>query len=237
MGFYEATTHPQIKRYADKRTGATRYLVRYRTDQDLLTMKRGFGTMRDAKAFLADQETAKATGAFIAQSAGDITIWELAEPWLQHKASVTSRSYAAALDASWRIQVEQRWAHVAVSRVQSTAARDWIAQLAAERSGTTVARAYGILAAILDDAVADRRLARNPARGIRLPRRGSKARRYLTAPEVEALAGAVGERWRLVVLVLAWCGLRWGEMAALRVRDVNALRGRVLVQRATAKVK
>lgn len=236
MGFYEATTHPQVKKYADKRTGATRYLVRYRTDLGRLTMKRGFGTMRDAKAFLAEQETTKAEGRFIAQSAGLVSVGDLAAPWLAHKAATQSRSYAAALDASWRTHVKERWADVAVSRVQTTAVRDWVAELARERSGTTVARAFGILAGVLDDAVADQRIARNPARGVTLPRRAAKARRYLTPAEVEALAAAVGERWRPVVLVLAWTGLRWGEMAALRVRDVNFLRGRLLVQRAVVKV-
>lgn len=237
MGYYTETTHPQIKKYEAARTGATRYLVRYRTDQGRLTMKRGFTTMRDAKAFLADVETSKATGTFVSQSAGAATIGELADPWLAHKAAVQSRSYADALDASWRTHVRDRWADVAVSRVQTSAVRDWVAELATTRSATTVARAYGILAGILDDAVADQRLARNPARGVKLPRSGSKTRRYLTAAEVEALADAVGERWRPVLHVLAWTGLRWGEMAALRIRDVNFLRGRLLVQRAVVKVK
>jgi integrase len=46
---------------------------------------------------------------------------------------------------------------------------------------------------------------------------------------VHELADACGEEYRLMVLVLGYTGLRWGEMAALRVRRVDFLRRRVLV--------
>ena len=38
-------------------------------------------------------------------------------------------------------------------------------------SASSVAHAQTVLAGILDDAVADRRLATNPARGVKLPRK------------------------------------------------------------------
>ena len=41
---------------------------------------------------------------------------------------------------------------------------------------------------------------------------------------------------RLVVLTLAYSGLRWGELAALRVRDVDLLRGRLRVRRPVTEV-
>jgi integrase len=39
-----------------------------------------------------------------------------------------------------------------------------------------------------------------------------------------------------VILALAYSGLRWGELAALRVRDVDLLRGRLSVRRAVTEV-
>ncbi|WP_253869947.1 site-specific integrase [Mycobacterium sp. 1164966.3] len=39
-----------------------------------------------------------------------------------------------------------------------------------------------------------------------------------------------------IVLLLATTGLRWGEMAALRVRDVDLSRGRIRVERSASKV-
>jgi integrase len=48
--------------------------------------------------------------------------------------------------------------------------------------------------------------------------------------EVEALAAALPERFRLVVLLAAWCQLRRGELLGLRRRDVDLLRGTISVE-------
>ena len=70
---------------------------------------------------------------------------------------------------------------------------------------------------MLDLAVRDARIRRNSAVGDKLPRGPVTPRRYLTHQQVAQLADAAGDH-RLVVLTLAYCGLRWGELAALRVR-------------------
>jgi integrase len=88
---------------------------------------------------------------------------------------------------------------------------------------------------ILDLAVRDRRLLSNPAAGVRLPRGESPARRFLNADEVTALANAAGKD-RVLVLVLAYCGLRFGEAAALRVADLDLLRRRIRVERSVTDI-
>lgn len=104
----------------------------------------------------------------------------------------------------------------------------WVARLGAGKSATTVLRAHGVLAGILDAAVKDRRLARNPARGVSLPRKVRKQRVYLSIEQVEWLADESGEHATLVY-TLAYTGLRWGEVTALRIRHVDALRRRLTV--------
>jgi integrase len=94
---------------------------------------------------------------------------------------------------------------------------------------TTVLRAHGVLSGILADAVKGKRLAVNPAKGVEnLPRKTAKRHVYLSADDVNRLAEEAGEH-RALVLVLTYCGLRWGEAVALRVRDVAFLRGRITV--------
>ena len=88
--------------------------------------------------------------------------------------------------------------------------------LATERSASTVIRAYGVLAALLDVAVRDRRILSNPARGVKLPRKAGKEKVYLSHEQVELLASSAGDKETLV-LFLAYTGLRWGEVTALRV--------------------
>ena len=87
-----------------------------------------------------------------------------------------------------------------------------------EGSGpVTVIRAFGVLAGILDDAVRDRRLTVDPARGVKLPRKVRREHRYLTDEQVWELARQAGPDKGTIVLVLAYCGLRWGELAGLHV--------------------
>jgi integrase len=91
-----------------------------------------------------------------------------------------------------------------------------------------VSRAHYVLSAILVDAVRDNLLARNPAAGIRLPRKNRKRPVYLTHRQVSGLAAAAG-RYEALVLLLAYTGLRWGEATGLRVRDLDMLRKRATV--------
>ncbi len=89
-----------------------------------------------------------------------------------------------------------------------------------------VATVYSVLARILDDAVRDRMLAANPARGVKLPKRPPRRNVYLSVEQLNRLADESG-RYRSLVLLLGVGGLRWGEAAALRVCDVDFLRRRV----------
>ncbi|HME15612.1 MAG TPA: site-specific integrase [Mycobacterium sp.] len=105
----------------------------------------------------------------------------------------------------------------------------WIATIRKTSGPTTVIRAYGVLAGILDDAVKSRRLTANPSRGMEnLPHKTGKRRVYLTVEDLARLASESGQHSALV-LTLAYTGIRWGEAVALRVRDVQFLRRRLTV--------
>ena len=101
-------------------------------------------------------------------------------------------------------------------------------------SASSVQRTHGLLSQMLDLAVRDRRLPANPAKGVKLPRKLPKVRRFLTADQVEALVVEC-EPYGLVVRFLAYTGLRWGEMAALRVHDVDPVRRRMLIARSVTE--
>jgi integrase len=53
----------------------------------------------------------------------------------------------------------------------------------------------------------------------------------LTVAEVYALADAVGPRYRALVLLACFCGLRWGELAALRRCHIDTAAAIVWVTR------
>lgn len=77
---YEGSQLATIEQY--KTNSGVRYRVRSRTPDRRQTVKRGFTTIRDAKAFAATVEVAKMTGAYVAPRAGRTTVAELTDAWL-----------------------------------------------------------------------------------------------------------------------------------------------------------
>lgn len=207
-----------------------RWRVRYRTPDRRQTDKRGFATKRDARAFAATIEARKALGTFVSTAAGRVTVDELAQAWLDKKKQLTAQSHYRTLESSWRTHVQPIWAMRDIAGITTIEVEAWITAMARRGHGTTtIRRAHAVLSGILSDAVKAHRLVINPAPGVEnLPRRVARRHCYLTASDVHALAVEAGEH-RVLVLLLAFCGLRWGEAIALRVGDVDFLRRRVLV--------
>ncbi len=208
-----------------------RYRVRYRTPDHRQTDKRGFKTKRDAQAFAATVEVKKLTGEFIPESAGRITVGELAPAWLERKEAMTAPSNYRMIESAWRVHVKSVWSHWQVNKIDAVHIEDWIAKMTAKGSGaTTVLRAHGVLLGILNDAIKRKRLAINPAAGLDdLPEKPSRRRVYLTSDDVHRLAAEAGDHGPLVYL-LAFTGVRWGEAVALRVKHVRFLRRRLLIE-------
>lgn len=127
----------------------------------------------------------------------------------------------------------------AIGDVRHSEVQAWIRRLSppgqASRAATKVKRAHGVLAGILDTAVCDRRIASNPARVVLLPRKGAKARVYLSVEQVELLVELVPEHAALVY-TLAYTGMRWGEVTGLRVRDLDLQRRRARFEENAVKV-
>ena len=225
-----------------------RYMVRFRTPDRTQSKKRGFKTKREAEAFAATVEVEKMRGEYVPPSLGRITVGELAPDWLARKQVDVKPSTYNAIDSSWRTHVEPRWGSTRIADIKLGMVERWIADMGRDEldddgnvlvkgSGATVViRAYGILAGILDDAVKAGRIVKNPARGVEnLPRKPKRRHKYLSAEDVAKLAHEAGRNCALV-LVLAYCGLRWGEAIALRVRDVDFLRRRLTVHENAVQV-
>ena len=130
-----------------------------------------------------------------------------------------------------------RWGTVRLVDVSHADVQAWVSELTASGlAPATVHKIHRVLSMILATAVKDGRLPRNPATGIDLPRASRSEKRYLTARQVADFADAAGPG-RLVVLVLAYTGLRWGELAALRVGRVDLLRRRLHVAESVTEVE
>jgi len=214
-----------------------RYEVRYIKPDGTKGGKRGFVRKREAEIWLADMESSRAHGLFMDPVAAQITVGEIGPAWLaSKKASMKPSSYAP-LNTAWTLRVQPKWGRWRLDDIKHTDVRDWVAELNTTLGATVTIRTFGVLASILDDAVHDKRITVNPARvsKVGLPRKQRGEHLYLSHSEAIALAGAAGDR-RLLVLVLAYCGIRWGEAAALRVKDVDFARGRLRITQNAVEV-
>ena len=98
------------------------------------------------------------------------------------------------------------------------------------------AHAYGLLRTITRAAVADDVITASPCR----VRGGGTVKRKITIrpatlAEIEVIAAKMPPRLRMLVVLAAWCGLRFGELTELRRKDVDLERGLLQVRRGVVR--
>jgi integrase len=218
-----------------KKLGPKRWQARYR-DAEHAEHAHNFSTKQAAKDWLDDATAGRVRGDYVDPRAGRVTVGTYAARWYDSTAVLkpkTQLGYRQILD----VHVLPRWGTIELRTVAASDVSTWVAQIAAKRSASTTRKALGVLRGVLDLAVTDRCLAVNPAVRVKQPRLPLVAQRFLTADELTSLAQkTTSERDRLLVLVLGWTGLRFGEVIALRRSDVDVLRRRIRVERSAVEV-
>ncbi|NUR08359.1 MAG: site-specific integrase [Nocardioidaceae bacterium] len=212
-------------------SGRVTWRVRY-YGPDLRERSKSFRLRRDAEAYDAKTRTERHRGDWVDPRRGRAT---LADVWadyervgMGHLRETTKSSYRN----SWR-HVAETFGQWPVAKIEHADVADWVTSLSARSGPDLVRYAHRVLCLVLDHAMKSRRVPINVARGVRLPRRPPGRDRFLTAPQVQLLADKLGRDGDLV-LAMAYLGLRWSELAALKVADVDLARRRVhVVERAT----
>ena len=114
--------------------------------------------------------------------------------------------------------------------------RTWRTQRLQATGPTVVAKSYRLLKAILETAVDDQLIRRNPCRLKGAGKEHPPERPIATIDQVDALAEAIGPRWRLMVYLAAYGPARPEELAALRRRNVDLQFVAVRVTRAAPEL-
>jgi integrase len=122
--------------------------------------------------------------------------------------------------------------------LDAMAVRAWLATMEREGVGArTRAKSYRLLSRILGTAIESGYLARNPCTIRGAAAEPAPEMRFATVAEIAALADAIPRRFRALVLVAAYTGLRWGELAGLRVRRVDLLHRQITVAEQLLEVR
>jgi integrase len=211
-----------------------KWRARYR-DANHFEHARHFARKRDAERWLASQEVAIARGEWVDPTLSKITVGEWLLQWLAHQVQLkptTMVRYEVAL----RRQILPRWEFVPLAKITHSDVSSWVHSLTDEGlAPATVRYAHRVLSLALTAAVRDGRLVKNVAEGVPLPRVVGKPKRFLIHDQVQTLAEACAPYGPLIK-VLAYAGLRWGEVVALTTRRVDLKRRRIEVVEAITEV-
>ncbi|NYI60273.1 tyrosine-type recombinase/integrase [Cellulomonas soli] len=162
------------------------------------------------------------------------TLRAYAEEWLDGRdlKPRTRQHYRQILDS----RILPEFGGRVLTEVTPAEVRAWHAALDPTKP-TIRAHSYALLRTIYSTAVADELVEANPCR---VKAAGSVTRaktiRPATLAELEVIVREMPERLRPMVLLAAWCALRFGELAELRRADVDLRHGVLHVRRGVVRL-
>lgn len=216
------------------RTATGTYSVRYRTPTGR-QRRRTFQRRLDADRFAREIELAKDRGQYTDPRKGR-TRWE---DWIdQWQATRHNRPSTEARDSSYiRNHVRPAFQHKTIVAIEPSDIRIWVGSLVTRGyAPATIVMLHQMVAAALEQAVTDGYLVTTPSRNIALPRIEKAERSYLTPSQIATLAEAIHPRFKALVLVAGYTGLRAGELTGLRISDLDLLRRRLTVRQTLVDV-
>lgn len=180
-----------------------------------------FATKTDAGQFLVDVESLMMRGEWTDPIRARVTFGDYAAVWIAERPGLRVRTVEL---YRWLLtkHIEPYVGDVELGKLSTALIRRWRAErLAAGVSESVAAKCYRLMRAILNTAVEeDRILPRNPCRVRGADKEEPAERPVLTVAQVFGLADRMPDRFRALVLLAAFASLRWGEVSALRRRDI-----------------
>jgi hypothetical protein len=200
-----------------RRLPSGRWQARYRTNDGRQHLApKTFATKTEATRHLAEVEADLSRGQWSDPRLGRTTFAAWAARWEATTVNLRANTQAAYRNLLRRYLLPT-FGPMPLADLDAMAVRSWLAKL--ERDGvgaSTRAKAYRLLSRILGTAIESGYLARNPCTIRGAASEPAPEMRFATVKQVAALADAIPPRFRALVLVAAYTGLRWGELAGLR---------------------
>ena len=194
------------------------------TGPDGAEHSRAFAKKSDADRYGAVQETDALRGVGIDPKSARITVAQWCDTWL---AGYGSRRASSVRQARVHIRkIKAEFGPMTLGSVRPSHVRNWTARLlAAGAAPGYVSTLHGRLGQLFADAVHDSLLARSPCSRRTSPPAGRQRPYVATTGQVWALHDVMPPGLRPAVLLGAFAGLRISETCALRVADIDFMRG------------
>jgi len=213
-----------------------RYRARYRAPDGRWRSKT-FDRKIDARRWLTNEISKLARGDWVDPRAGKVPFEVVAKRWMAGR--VALRPSTRARDRSYlRSLILPRFGITPIGAIQPSDLDAWIADLIAQgKAPATIHKAWQIAGGVFRLAVRDRLIPLSPATDAELPGIPHREPEALTLDEVIRLADAIDPRYRTLILVGAFGGLRIGELAGLHVGDFNPADGHLRIRRGVTHVR
>lgn len=215
-----------IEKIVNKR--GVRYRARFR-DASGRQRTETYRTKKEAEAAERRMADARDSGEVIDRSARRRTFTDVSDEWMAanpaKRPSTRARDRSALGHHVLPALGDKRLGSIVPADVQ-----DLVASMGRTLSPSTVVRNYNVIAAIFRYAADRDYIAKSPCRVVQLPRVPRTSVHIFTPGELAKLADAVGPEQAPMIWLGALLGLRWGEVAALSVADVDLLGRRLHVR-------
>jgi integrase len=202
--------------------------ARYRHPETAREYQQTFERKLEAQRWLREQLAAVDGGAWVDPRAGRITFTAYFTDWSRRQVwtSGTHKAMGLAVRSATFSDLE-------LNKIRTSHVEGWVKQMSQTLAPSTIHTRVTNVRGVFRAAVRDRVIAVDPSAGVRLPRlRKREAQMRIPTPaEVRALLETADERFRPLIAVCAFAGLRLGEAAALQLGDVDFLRRTIAVRR------
>jgi integrase len=189
-----------------------------------------FRTKTDADRWLSAVEADILRGAWLNEDLGREPFGNYARRWLRDHPRIGPR-YRETCERNLRLHLVPLH-DVPLRALTPAVVREWYSSALRGRGGRiSIQQAYRFLRAVMNTAVRDGAIVKNPCQIAGAGSDRAKERPVASPAEVVALVEATTPRYRAAVLLAAWCGLRRGEVLGLRRDDVDLVAGCVIVRR------
>ncbi|MFE2335192.1 tyrosine-type recombinase/integrase [Streptomyces coelicoflavus] len=193
---------------------------------------RSFDTLEDAKAWLRRSSTDQERGEFVDPRDGSLTVAEYVERYWMPGVRGEAKTRKG-IDERIRLHVIPHLGDVSLNEVSAAELRAYIVRLESSCSPQYARSILSTLSSVLETAVDDKRLARNPMRSksVRWPKLPDERREAWPEALARSVRDEISQRHRIAVILGLGCGLRQGEVFGLSMEDVDHARGVLHVRR------
>lgn len=128
------------------------------------------------------------------------------------------------------MHLDPQWAGWRLHAITRLEVQGWVKRMQSAGVGVHAIRhAFNLFQAMMNAAVDEGIIAATPCRRIDLPATPPKLPEWFTHEQVDAICQHLPAQHAVATQLMSWCGLRWGEMAGLKIGRVAFLRRRLSV--------